>query len=430
MLKKCTGLLSFLLLAVISFSQTNPTPQTLPFNITSHTGNIPPAGVALHRFGTTAGAIPTTRTLIPGNADLPYNATINSGGWRDEGPNGLSVLASGSQSAGAWVISVNTTGKTNIEVQWTARLILQQTAWDVNVALQYRLGTTGNFIDIGTTSTYSSTGQVAGHSLAFTENLPVAAENQPEVQIRWIYWATAGGSGSRDRIAIDDISIGGGAAPCTEPASQPSNLVLTPTPTTVSGTFDAAIPAANEYLIVRSTAATLASPPADGTFYTTGDPLGGGVVVSSTTSISFTDINLIPATTYYYFVFAHNNENCSAAPNYLQLNPLTGSIATPALPPCTTPSSAPTNLVLTPSVISVSGTFTAAAGANRYLVVRSLNASLAATPVDGTTYTTGQAFGGGTVVTYTSATSFSSFGLTAGTLYYFFVFSANGDCSG
>lgn len=430
MLKKCTGLLSFLLLAVISFSQTNPTPQTLPFNITSHTGNIPPAGVALHRFGTTAGAIPTTRTLIPGNADLPYNATINSGGWRDEGPNGLSVLASASQSAGAWVISVNTIGKTNIEVLWTARLILQQTAWDVNVALQYRLGTTGNFIDIGTTSTYSSTGQVAGHSLAFTETLPAAAENQPEVQIRWIYWATAGGSGSRDRIAIDDISIGGGAAPCTEPASQPANLVLTPTPTTVSGTFDAAIPAANEYLIVRSTAATLASPPVDGTFYTTGDPLGGGVVVSSTTSTSFTDINLIPATTYYYFVFAHNNENCSAAPNYLQLNPLTGSISTPALPPCTTPSLAPTNLVLTPSVISVSGSFTAAAGANRYLVVRSLNASLAVTPVDGTTYTAGLAFGGGTVVTYTSATSFSSFGLTSGTLYYFFVFSANGDCSG
>lgn len=430
MTKKCTSLFSLLLLAFISFSQTNPTPQTLPINITSQTGNVLPAGLAIHRFGTTSGAVPTTRTLIPGNGDLPYNATSNAGGWRDEGTSGLGVLASSSQSAGAWVIAVNTIGKTNIEVQWTARLILQQTAWDNNVALQYRLGTTGNFIDIGTTSTYSSTGQVAGHFQTFTEILPVAAENQPEVQIRWIYWATAGGSGSRDRIAIDDISIGGGSIPCTEPTNQPANLILTPTPTTISGTFDAAIPVVNEYLIVRSTASTLASPPADGVFYLPGDPLGGGTVVISTTSTSFTDINLTPATNYYYFVFAHNNENCSGAPNYLQLNPLTGNISTLSLPPCGTPPLPPANLVLTPSSISVSGSFTADPGANRYLVIRSLNSSLAATPVNGTSYTAGQAFGGGTIVAYTSGTSFSSFGLLSGTLYYFFVFSANGDCSG
>ncbi len=233
------------------------------------------------------------------------------------------------------------------------------------------------------------------------------------------------------RIGIDDLTwTSYGGVPCTEPTNQPANLILTPTPTTISGVFDAAIPAVNEYLIVRSTASTLASPPADGTFYLPGDPLGGGTVVISTTSTSFTDINLTPATNYYYFVFAHNNENCSGAPNYLSLNPLTANISTLSLPACTTPPGPPTNLVLNPGSISVTGSFTAAAGANRYLVVRSLNASLAATPVNGITYSAGQAFGGGTVVTYTAATGFTSLGLTSGVLYYFFVFSANGDCSG
>ena len=431
MIRQLAVLLCFIFCLGNSFAQTNPAIQNLPFSFTTHTGTTLPAGMALHRFGTTSGAIPTTRTLTPGNGDLPYaTAGSTSGGWRDEGNNGLSMLASSGQSAGAWVVSINTTGMTNIEIQWTVRLILQQASRDNSVALQYRIGNTGNFADIGTTSTYNSTGQVVGHSSAYSELLPAAAENQPEVQVRWIYWESSGASGSRDRLSLDEISIGGAIQPCAEPTNQPTTLNLSATPTTITGTFTAASPAVDEYLVVRSTSATLSSPPVDGVFYTSGSALGGGTVVISTTATNFTDINLTPATLYYYFVFAHNNESCGGAPNYLQLNPLTASISTASLPPCSTPASAPTNLVLTPSSISVNGSFTGAPGANRYLVVRSLNASLAATPVNGVTYTAGQSFGGGTIVDYTSGTSFSSMGLLSGTLYYFFVFAANGECSG
>jgi endonuclease I len=416
----------FLLLALTSFSQTNPTPQNLPFNLNSQSGNSLPAGVAMHKFA----VIPTGRILTPGSIDLPHTATANSGGWKDEAANGLSILASGSQSAGALIVSLNTTGITNIDIQWTVRLILQQASRDNSVALQYRIGTTGNFIDIGTTSTYSSTGQVANHFQTFSEMLPTAAENQAEVQIRWIYWESSSISGSRDRLAIDDINIGGASPPCIEPANQPTNLILTPTPTTISGTFDAAIPVVEEYLIVRSTASTLSTGPVDGTFYTTGQALGGGTVVTSTTSTSFTDINLIPATTYYYFVFAHNNENCSSAPNYLQLNPLENNISTTALPPCVTPPLPPTNIVLIPSNTIIIGTFTAAAGANKYLSVISTSSTLSTTPLDGTTYTAGQPFGGGNIINYSSSTSFSVTGLTVSTTYYIFIFSANAECTG
>jgi len=430
MTEKISALFAFLLSFSISFSQTNPAAQVLPFNLNSQSGSTLPAGVAVHRFGTTSGAVPTTRTLIPGNGDLPYNATANSGGWKEENTNGLSILASGSQSAGALIIAINTTGSTNIDVQWTARLILQQASWDNNIALQYRIGTSGNFIDIGTTSTFSTVGQAVGYNQTYTETLPVAAENQPVVQVRWIYWATAGGSGSRDRIALDDISIGGAAPVCTEPTNQPINLVLSSTPTTVSGSFDAAVPAVDEYLIIRSTVNTLSAGPVDGTFYLAGDPIGGGTVVTSTVTTAFTDINLTPATTYYYYIFAHNNESCSSAPNYLQLNPLENNIATASLPPCATPPQPPTGLNLTPSNTVIVGSFTVAAGANRYLSVISTSSTLAASPVNGTTYTAGQSFGGGTIINYTTSTSFSVTGLTVSTTYYVFIFSANAECSG
>ena len=41
------------------------------------------------------------------------------------------------------------------------------------------------------------------------------------------------------RIGIDDLTwTSYGAVPCTEPTNQPTNLNLTPTPTTISGTLD------------------------------------------------------------------------------------------------------------------------------------------------------------------------------------------------
>lgn len=430
MIKKITHLLVFVLFALACFSQTDPVPQNLPFNFSSQSGTTLPAGVAVHRFGTTSGAIPTSRILTPGNGDLPNTTTSTSGGWKDEGANGISVLASGSQAAGAWVIAINTIGKTNIEIQWTVRLLLQQASRDNSVALQYRIGTSGNFIDIGSASTYNSSGQGVNHFQSYSETLPAAAENQPEVQVRWLYWESNGTTGSRDRLSVDDISIGGSGPVCVEPVNQPTNLILTSTPTTISGSFDAAVPAVDEYLIVRSSASTLSATPVDGITYSAGDPLGGGIIVASAPATSFTDINLSPATTYYYFVFAHNNENCSGAPNYLQLNPLAANATTTPLPVCVTPPQPPTGLNLTPSNTVIIGSFSAAAGANRYLSVISTNSTLSATPVNGVTYTTGQAFGGGNIINYTNSTSFSVTGLTVSTTYYIFIFSANAECSG
>lgn len=430
MSKKILFILIVLLAGLNSFSQTNPVPQTLPFTLNSQTGSTLPAGVAIHRFGTTAGSIPTSRILTPANGDLPYNASSTAGAWKDEGANGLSVLASGSQAAGAWIVSINTTGQTNITIQWTTRLMLQQASRDNSVALQYRIGNTGNFTDIGTTSTYSSTGQVAGHSLSYSEQLPAIANNLPEVQLRWIYWESAGSAGSRDRIAIDDISIAQGNPPCVTPTAQPTALNLTPAVNSIAGNFTAASPVADGYLVVRSTSSTLSANPLNGTAYTPGQALGNGFVVQADVLTNFTDNSLTPATTYYYYIFSYNSAGCSGGPAYLTSSPLTGNATTLSLPPCTTPLAPPTGLILTPSGSFIGGSFTVEPSATHYLVVYSLNNSLSFTPANGTTYTAGQTIGPDHIAYYGTANSFLISGLTNLTTYHVFIFSVNAGCSG
>jgi hypothetical protein len=102
--------------------------------------------------------------------------------------------------------------------------------------------------------------------------------------------------------------------------------------------------------------------------------------------------------------------------------------------PCLSPVDQPTNLIVSSvTSSSISGSFTAAAGApSGYLVVRSTSATPPA-PVDGTTYSVGSAsLGAGTsVIANGSATVFTSSSLAGNTTYYYHIFSYNNAaCSG
>ncbi len=266
----------------------------------------------------------------------------------------------------------------------------------------------------------------ASSNAAQTINYAVNVSGSFDLEIRQL---TASDQG---RVAIDDISwTSSSAIACTDPSAQPSNLILTATPTTITANFSAASPAPDEYLVIRSTSSTLSADPVDGQVYVPGQAIGGGTVVTITTGTSFTDINLTASTSYYYFIYAFNNEDCSGGPRYLQTNALTGTTSTLALPQCVVPVSGPSGtLTLTPANTFIAGSFASVAGANRYLVVVSTSASLGADPLNGTSYSTGQSLGGGTVVSFGSSTSFTATGLTANTPYYFFVFAANAECTG
>ena len=199
-------------------AQTNPTAVNLPFTLNSQSTATLPAGVSLHRFS----AIPVTRTLAPANSNLAAqgsSSTANSGGWYYLGTDGIGLLASTTNPAGALVVAINTTGLNNINVSWICKTIYNQASRDNSVALQYRVGTSGNFTDVSSSTVYTSNGKTNGHSSAtLTEVLPVAAENQPVVQLRWIYWESNISSGSRDKIAIDDILVHSISTTCMVPA--------------------------------------------------------------------------------------------------------------------------------------------------------------------------------------------------------------------
>ena len=200
-----------------STAANNPTAQNLPFAFTSLTGSTLPAGMAVTSFST----LPTTRTNTAPLDNLRYSTTAQEGGWRDESSSGLSLLGSGSANTGALVVAINTTNKTHIQVSWKAGTILQQDYRDNSIALQYRVGTTGNFTDVGTTSTYNTSGKSAGDlSSLYLETLPSGAENQAVVQLRWIYWESNSTSGARDRINLTAITVN------SIPTTQASNITF------------------------------------------------------------------------------------------------------------------------------------------------------------------------------------------------------------
>ncbi|WP_407527972.1 endonuclease [Lacibacter sp. MH-610] len=445
------SLLLLLLFYVTGISaQTNPTPLSLPVNENFGTTSFttPKPGMASWTGG---GTRPYTSLslaeLSDGGANLASISGTdpvsgNSGGQYGHAPSGngrLTILGSSNATTGTTqvVMAINTVGISSVSVSYDLVETVVNSR-DFGIALQYRVGSTGNFTTIaGSSAVYNSSSTNGGDPDGptdfdtYTFLLPNDAADEPEIQLRWITWRPATGSGSMPGIGIDNIVItSGNLSPCAEPTAQATALNLTPSPTSISGFYSAAVPAADQYLVIRSTSPTLSAQPVDGTNYAAGQSLGGGTVVQVSSSTSFFISGLTPATAYTIFVYALNNSSCSGGPNYLLTNPLTGSTNTPALPACAAPAAAPTALNLNATNTSITGSFTASASANRYLVVRSTASSLSANPVNGTTYTNGQSLGGGTVVAYGSTTSFNATGLTKNTLYYFFIFAANGECSG
>jgi hypothetical protein len=95
--------------------------------------------------------------------------------------------------------------------------------------------------------------------------------------------------------------------PCTTPIAQATNLILTPGGTSILGTFTAASPVPNNYLIIRNTTGTTPTP-VNGTTYTIGGTVGAGnTVVDIDSDTTFTATGLTISTQYYFFIFSFNS---------------------------------------------------------------------------------------------------------------------------
>jgi len=219
--------------------------------------------------------------------------------------------------------------------------------------------------------------------------------------------------------------------PCVTPGTQAAQLNFNNiTPTSISGHFDTALDA-DEYLVLISTNSNLGAVPQDGSVYQSGQSLGNGTVVYRGAATDFTATNLLPNTTYYFFIYSLNSFICSNGPKYNLINPLTGTQNSGTLLPCQTPDGSGSQLVFSPFENYINGFFNPYPfDGDGYLVVMSASSSLSALPQDQTVYNVGDNLGGGTVISKGKNFSFTAENLNQNTTYHFFIFTYNDICIG
>lgn len=175
--------------------------------------------------GLTSATGTDPQTIVADGAATPLNVWANqtnpdtflSGGVAefDTLPNpSIALNGSGTASAPHIVINLNTSGTTAINVAYNLRDLDNSTDNSVQpVALQYRVGNTGNYTNIPAAFVADASGGPSQATLVTPVGitLPQSCENQPLVQLRVL---TTNAAGNDEWIGIDDISItgtGGGA---------------------------------------------------------------------------------------------------------------------------------------------------------------------------------------------------------------------------
>ncbi len=152
-----------------------------------------------------------TATPIDVNANQTNPNTFATGGVTEFHITDAVVALSGSGTADApfILISLNTSGYRNVRIQYNLRDIDGSTDDAAQqVALHYRVGSTGNFTNLPAGYVADAT---TGPSLAtlvtpIDVTLPTAADNQAQVQIRIM---TTDATGNDEWVGIDDISVTG-----------------------------------------------------------------------------------------------------------------------------------------------------------------------------------------------------------------------------
>jgi len=204
----------------IVFAQTNPAAQTIPYSQNFDTLN---ASSTTYPLGWQGWQIGTSTTgafrLTPPTADRALvassTASINSGNVHNYAGK-IGFLTTGSLDA-ALALSLNTTGKTSIQVAYDAMTIRNPYDGTTNtrineMVLQYSVGTGNNFITLtGTEYQNNTTAQTSAvttpqNTQAKTIQLPVGCNNQPVVQLRWVNRDVSGG-GARASFAVDNIAV-------------------------------------------------------------------------------------------------------------------------------------------------------------------------------------------------------------------------------
>ncbi|MEN0079835.1 GEVED domain-containing protein [Flavobacterium lindanitolerans] len=148
----------------------------------------------------------------------------------------------------------------------------------------------------------------------------------------WIL--SAAGSSNTSSMTCNSTSLPGSGytftwvppSPCVVPASQPTALTFDIQGIIINGSFTAASPRADKYLVLRTPQGTVPNPPQNGTNYATGNNTALNAYVSySGSNTNFTDNSssgIQGNTAYTYTVYAINTA-CTGGPVYNTTAPLT-----------------------------------------------------------------------------------------------------------
>lgn len=210
---KTIALVPFLFLVANCFSQTSPTPFNLSsgsFSFNSQTASSTTYPTNLQGWNNGGSSNPTSLPTAASTANISLTAsgTSASVGISNLGINGFQLLSSsGSTTIGSIALSLNTLGRSNVQVSWVAADQTTGSTRQTNLTLQYRLGTTGAFTTVSN-ATYTTSNTSAASAVTFNNiALPSECENKAIVHLRWIYYESPSQSGNRDAIRLDDILV-------------------------------------------------------------------------------------------------------------------------------------------------------------------------------------------------------------------------------
>lgn len=189
------------------FAQTNPAAVNLPVNYTLNdlatNSTVYPAGIQGWSAGNQATKAAAEGSAPTGDYVMSTATASTSAGIYNWGQK-IGPLGTGSASPQV-VLAVNTTGKSGIAVSYDVYKTRENTRSN-GVTLQYRVGTSGAWTTVAN-SDYVSGSSAVGDFTSFSNlKLGANADNQPVVQIRWIFYEL-GGSGSRDGLGYKNIVI-------------------------------------------------------------------------------------------------------------------------------------------------------------------------------------------------------------------------------
>jgi predicted extracellular nuclease len=178
-----------------------------------------------------------TTSSVASDLDVTANVTntaVTNGGvveFHTSAPPGLSdavvaLQGSGTADAPYLLFYLDTTGKGNITVSYNLRDIDLNDSATQPVALQYRVGSTGNFVNLPAGFVADATDDGSATKVSpVSVLLPAAANNEPLVQVRVM---TTNAADNDEFVGVDDINITGEDLPDPTPTPTPEG---TPTPT-------------------------------------------------------------------------------------------------------------------------------------------------------------------------------------------------------